>query len=86
MGNCRPLDEILERLDGLESYTMVRTGSMSERHLIGLDSNENYFAGAEFLQKIAREAARCDLRSVRYSAVGCGLSPSASCLRTAGIS
>lgn len=63
MGNCRPLDEILERLDGLESYTMVRTGAMSERHLIGLDSNENYFADAEFLQKIAREAARCDVRS-----------------------
>lgn len=63
LGNCRPLDEILERLDGLESYTMVRSGAMAERHLIGLDSNENYFADAEFLQKIAREAACCDLRS-----------------------
>jgi len=58
-----PLDKTLDRLDSLESYTMVPTETTSEKHLVGLDSNENYFADPKLLRKIATEAARCDLRT-----------------------
>lgn len=56
------LDEILARLQVSEGYALARTGEASESHLIGLDNNENYFADAELIRKMAEEAARCDLR------------------------
>jgi histidinol-phosphate aminotransferase len=56
------LDEILARLQASEGYVLLRTGETSDRGLIGLDSNENYFADADLIRKMAEEAARCDLR------------------------
>ncbi len=57
------LDETLARLQGSESYAMVRTDVESDKRLIGLDSNENYFANTDFIQRIAEKAAQCDLRT-----------------------
>lgn len=57
------LDGLLARLQVSGSYAMVRTGVADDRHLIGLDSNENYFADADLICRIAEEAARCDLRT-----------------------
>jgi len=56
------LDAILTRLQSSEGYASARTGEASESHLIGLDSNENYFADADLIRKMAEQAARCDLR------------------------
>jgi histidinol-phosphate aminotransferase len=56
------LDEILARLQVSEGYAFVRTCEASETRLIALDSNENYFADADLIRKMAEEAARCDLR------------------------
>ncbi len=55
-------DEILARLRVSEGYDSARTGEASESRLIGLDSNENYFADAALIRKMAGEASRCDLR------------------------
>ena len=41
---------------------MVRAGSADDRHVISLDSNENYFADADLIRGMAEQAARCDLR------------------------
>jgi histidinol-phosphate aminotransferase len=57
------LDKILARLQTSEGYAMVRSDVASDSSLIGLDSNENYFASADFILRIAEEAARCDLRT-----------------------
>lgn len=54
---------ILSRLQSCETYKQTRTGEESERHIIGLDSNENYFADLALIRKMALQAARCDLRS-----------------------
>ncbi len=56
------LDEILARLRALEGYAMVRAGLADDERVISLDSNENYFADADLIRKMAEEAARCDLR------------------------
>jgi histidinol-phosphate aminotransferase len=56
------LDEILTRLQSSEGYASTKTGEASESNLIGLDSNENYFADADLIRKMAEQAARCDLR------------------------
>jgi histidinol-phosphate aminotransferase len=56
------LNDILGRLQSSEGYAAVRAGEASENHLIGLDSNENYFADAGLIRKMARKAACCDLR------------------------
>ena len=55
-------DEILARLRAAEGYALVRAGVAEDRDLIGLDSNENYFADADLIRRMAEEAARCDLR------------------------
>ena len=57
------LDEILTKLQGSQSYGIVRAGVADDRNLIGLDSNENYFADAKLIRGIAKKAARCDLRT-----------------------
>lgn len=57
------LEKILARLQASEGYAMVRSGVESDGSLMGLDSNENYFVSEEFIQRIAEEAARCDLRT-----------------------
>jgi len=56
------VDEILARLQSYEGYKSARVGAESGNHLIGLDSNENYFADAESIRKMARKAVQCDLR------------------------
>ena len=56
------VDEILARLQSYEGYASARVGGESGNHLISLDSNENYFADAELIRKMARKAAQCDLR------------------------
>jgi histidinol-phosphate aminotransferase len=56
------LDEILARLRASEGYALIRAGVPEDKDLIGLDSNENYFADADLFRRMAEEAARCDLR------------------------
>lgn len=56
------LDGIIARLQAAEGYALVRTGAAEDNCLIGLDSNENYFADADRIGRMAEEAARCDLR------------------------
>jgi len=56
------LDEMLAKLRFTEGYTLIRAGAPEEKDLIGLDSNENYFADADLFQGMVERAARCDFR------------------------
>jgi len=56
------LAEVLARLQASEGYVFVRNGTADDNPLVGLDMNENFFADADSIRRMAEEAARCDLR------------------------